>query len=278
MDINQQLHDLKKPYLNTIECLDKGFCTLVDWIGSDERIVQTARVSYGDGTKTVREDKGLIDYLMRNYHTSPFEAVSFTFHKKMPIFVARQSIRHRTAKINEISGRFSVLKDDFYLPESSRFKKQSISNKQGSSEELMSDPEYYIDNMLTEQDLLYKNYETYLNDGMARELARINLPLSTYTEFYWTMDLHNLFHFLRLRLDAHAQYEIRVYAQAMYDLIKPIVPFACESFERHILNGRKFSEDEMNVLRQFIDRDEIANACAGQGFKASKIDEFLKKL
>lgn len=276
--INQQLHNLKEPYLITIPCLDKGFVKLVDFCGSDQRIVQAARVSYGDGTKSVREDKGLIDYLMRNLHTSPFEQVSFTFHAKMPIFIARQVVRHRTAKLNEISGRYSVMKDEFYVPDESRMLKQSSDNKQGSSLDLIDNPADHIEQMQNEHSFLYANYEDYLESGMAKELARINLPLSTYTEWYWTIDAHNLFHFLSLRLDSHAQHEVRVFAQAKYDLIKPIIPFACESFERHILNGKKFSQDEMEIIRTFLNTDTIEEILETKGWKKSKIQEFLNKL
>ena len=277
-EINQQLHNLKEPYLKTIPCLDKGMVRLVDWYGSDDRIVQTARVSYGEGTKTVREDKGLIDYLVRNLHTSPLEQVSFTFHVKMPIFVARQQMRHRCQKINELSGRYSVLKDEFYVPDISRMQKQSEDNKQGSSTEIVDDALSHIEQMNNEHTFAYANYEDYLESGMAKELARINLPLSTYTEFYTTWDLHNLFHFLKLRLDPHAQYEVRVFAQAKYDLIKPIVPYACESFERHILNGKKFSQDEMEIIRTFLNTDTIEEILETKGWKKSKIQEFLNKL
>jgi thymidylate synthase (FAD) len=276
--LNQELYELKSPYLKTIPCLDKGFVKLVDFCGSDQRIVQAARVSYGDGTKSVREDKGLIDYLMRNLHTSPFEQVSFTFHAKMPIFIARQVVRHRTAKLNEISGRYSIIQDEFYVPDESRMLKQSSDNKQGSSLDLIDNPADHIEQMQNEHSFLYANYEDYLESGMAKELARINLPLSTYTEWYWTIDAHNLFHFLKLRLDPHAQYEVRVFAQAKYDLIKPIVPYACESFERHILNGKKFSQDEMEIIRTFLNTDTIEEILETKGWKKSKIQEFLNKL
>jgi len=277
-DLNEQLHNLKKTYLNTIQCLDKGFVKLVDWCGSDARIVQAARVSYGDGTKTVREDKGLIDYLVRHAHTSPLEQVTFTFHVKMPIFVARQLVRHRTQKINEISGRYSILKDEFYLPDLSRMQKQSEDNKQGSSDKLIENAQEYLKQMNDEHTFAYDNYEDYLECGMARELARINLPVSTYTEWYTTIDCHNLFHMLKLRLDPHAQYEVRVFAQAKYDLIKPIIPYACESFERHILNGRKFSQDEMEVIKKSIDLGVFDDTLHSLDWKKTKIKELTDKL
>ncbi len=278
MDINQQLLELKAPYLKTINCLDKGFVRLVDWMGSDQRIVQSARVSYGEGTKTVREDKGLIDYLMRHAHTSPFEQVQFTFHAKMPIFIARQIVRHRTAKLNEISGRYSVLEDEFYVPGNFRMVKQSTDNKQGSSDELLDNAESLIQLFKDEQAGVYENYEKCIAGGMAKELARINLPLSIYTEWFWSIDLHNLFHFLKLRMDSHAQYEVRVYAEAKYQLIKDIVPFACESFDRHIIRGRKFSGDELEILKTFISNTEIEKLAEAEGWKSSKIKELLDKL
>ena len=278
MDINEQLFELKKPYLKTINCLDKGFVRLVDWMGSDQRIVQSARVSYGEGTKTVREDKGLIDYLMRHAHTSPFEQVNFTFHVKMPIFVARQIVRHRTAKINEISGRYSILKDEFYEPDVSRMVKQSKDNKQGSSEEVLEDAESFLQSFKDEQFEMYDNYTEYIQGGMAKEMARINLPLAIYTEWYITFDLHNLFHFLKLRMDNHAQYEVRVYADAKYNLIKDIVPFACEAFEKHVINGRKFSGDEMELIKSFLSEDRVKDLASNVGWKTSQINELIKKL
>lgn len=279
MDIHEQILELKKPYLKEIQCLDKGFCKLVDWCGSDSRIVQAARVSYGKGTKTINEDKGLIDYLVRNFHTSPIEQVSFTFHEKMPVFVARQQVRHRTAKLNEISGRYSILVDQFYVPDADRMQKQSVNNKQGSSMEVIDDVEAYLDKIEAEQQEIYKNYEEYLETGLAKELARINLPVSIYTEWYWTIDAHNLFHYLRLRLDEHAQKEVRAYAQAKYDLIKPIIPYTCEAFEKHILYGHNFSKDEIDVIRELLpDKENMENLLKEKGFKKTHIAEFMKKI
>ena len=183
--------------------LDKGFVRLVDYLGGDARIVQAARVSYGEGTKSVREDAALIDYLLRHKHTSPFEQVILTFHLKMPIFVARQWIRHRTARLNEISGRYSVMKDEFYAPEPGRVQKQSQANKQGSTGEVPRELQSQVVRTLqNDQSTAYSHYQDLLDDDIARELARINLPLSLYTEMYWQIDLNNLFHFLRLRMDS----------------------------------------------------------------------------
>ncbi|MBL8072489.1 MAG: FAD-dependent thymidylate synthase [Nitrospira sp.] len=204
--------------------LDKGFVRLVDYLGGDSRIVAAARVSYGAGTKTVREDKGLINYLMRNDHTSPFEQVILTFHAKMPIFVARQWVRHRTARLNEISGRYSVMEDEFYVPPQEQLRRQSQNNKQARGEEELSADvqERILELLKKDQSNVYSNYEGMLNDGLARELARINLPLSLYTQWYWQIDLHNLFHFLKLRLDSHAQYEIRAYGEVMATMAKVV--------------------------------------------------------
>lgn len=237
-----------------IKVLDKGFVRLVDYMGGDQRIVQAARVSYGSGTKTYRQDRGLIHYLIKNWHTSPFEQVQLTFHTKMPIFVARQWVRHRTARLNEISGRYSVMKDEFYVPEPEQVCYQSESNKQGRSEAMPeADANRVIAAMEKEQREVYGNYEAMLSDNVARELARSNLPLSLYTEWYWQIDLHNLFHFLRLRMDSHAQYEIRVYAEAMAECAKAVAPIAYEAFEEHILGSVGFSRAECEALVAILD-------------------------
>jgi thymidylate synthase (FAD) len=196
----------------------------------------------------------------------------------MPIFVARQIVRHRTAKLNEISGRYSILKDEFYEPDVSRMVKQSKDNKQGSSQELLEDAESFLQSFKDEQFEMYDNYEEYIQGGMAKEMARINLPLSIYTEWYWTIDLHNLFHFLKLRMDSHAQYEVRVYADAKYNLIKDIVPFACESFEQHVINGKKFSKDELDIMKELIQHEDIKRLADQRNWKESKVNEFLKKI
>ncbi len=234
--------------------LDKGFVRLVDYLGGDQRIVQAARVSYGEGTKTFREDRGLISYLLRNEHTSPFEQVVLTFHVKMPIFVARQWIRHRTARVNEISGRYSVLKDDFYEPDSGDIAFQSEDNKQGRSEaEVPQGVKDEVLSLLKEDRIrLYSSYTRMIELGIARELARINLPLSIYTEWYWQMDLHNLFRFLKLRLDAHAQKEIRAYASAILGITEAVCPMATEAFREHVLGGVQFSSNEVEALKALL--------------------------
>lgn len=238
-----------------IKVLDKGFVRLVDYMGGDQRIVQAARVSYGGGTKSYRQDRGLIHYLMRNSHTSPFEQVQLTFHTKMPIFVARQWVRHRTARLNEISGRYSVMRDEFYIPDPENIRPQSESNRQGRSEDRFTDEEEQeiIGRWAEEQRMVYGNYEGLLAKNVARELARNNLPLSLYTEWYWQIDLHNLFHFLRLRMDAHAQYEIRVYAEAMARCAKAVCPIAYEAFEEHVLGAVTFSRIECRALAGMLE-------------------------
>lgn len=237
-----------------IKVLDKGFIRLVDYMGGDARIVQTARVSYGEGTKTIRQDSGLIDYLLRHEHTSPFEHVIFELHCKMPIFVARQWIRHRTARLNEISGRYSVMKDEFYLPPRDQISLQSADNKQGREKEAVPVElqNKVLELLKKDQSASFANYTEILDDGIARELARINLPLSMYTEWYWQMDLKNMLHFLKLRMDSHAQWEIQEYARAIATIVKAVCPLAYESFERHILRGAKFSSDEIAAINAML--------------------------
>ena len=212
--------------------LDKGFVKLIDSMGDDLAIVQAARVSYGNGTKTKRENDKLINYLMKNKHMSPFEMVIFKFNVKLPIFVARQWAKHRTGAFNEVSARYSEMPDDFYIPELSRVQPQSKKNKQGSDGELKKEDrikaqEIIIDNA----DKSYIDYENLLKLGVSRELARMTLPVNLYTQFVWKVDLRNLLGFIQQRSDSHAQWEIQQYSNAIYDIIKEIVPVACESFE-----------------------------------------------
>lgn len=238
--------------------LDKGFIRLVDYLGSDQRIVQSARVSYGDGTKSYRQDQGLINYLLRNDHTSPFEQVVFTFHIKAPIFVARQWVRHRTARMNEISGRYSVMQDECYIPDDEHIAKQAEDNKQGREKTPVdSDEARMVREKLQESyDKAFEVYNELLDKGIAREISRINLPLSMYTEFYWQIDLHNLFHFLALRLDSHAQYEIRVYAEKMLEIVRAVCPMATQAFEKHKIGGAHFSKAEIDTIKQMINGGE----------------------
>ncbi len=258
-----------------IPVLDKGFVRLVDYLGGDDRVVQAARVSYGAGTKTYCEDAGLIDYLLRNRHTSPFEQVILTFHVKLPIFVARQWIRHRTARLNEISGRYSVMKDDFYVPAAEDVAAQSADNKQGrSSEPLAAEAaEAVRASLAAGQKASYADYAKLVDAGVARELARVNLPLALYTEWYWQIDLHNLFHFLELRLDAHAQKEIRVYAEVLMEIARKVAPRCCESFERHTLGGVSFSAEEFTELKRRLAGGTEAGALTGKA-----LDRFQEKL
>lgn len=266
-----------------IKCLDHGFVRLVDVMGDDGSIVQAARVSYGAGTKTVNEDRGLIRYLMRHKHTTPFEMVEFKFHIKLPIFIARQWIRHRTANVNEYSGRYSIMKDDFYLPELDQIRPQSENNKQGRSDKAFSEEKASsirakLDKVQKE---LYSEYETLLEDDLARELARINLPLSNYTEWYWKIDLHNLFHFLRLRIDSHAQYEIRIYGEAMASIVKKIVPHAWQAFEDYSLNSANFSKPELRAMKLLLEGknvDELELDLDSIGLSKREFREFKLKL
>jgi len=251
------------PELN-IKCLDKGFVSLVDVMPrlvpddrktSDFAIVQAARVSYGDGTKTVNEDRGLIRYLLRHSHTTPFEMCEFKFHCKMPIFIARQWIRHRTANINEYSGRYSVMKDEFYIPDIDHIRQQSKNNKQGGDQQAsLVDAQEFLEILNETCDKLYKIYEDFNSKRFAREQSRMILPVNNYTEWYWKIDLHNLFHFLALRCDSHAQYEIRVFADAMLKLITPIVPIAIEAWnDYHPMRGAiKFTRLEVDALRNYL--------------------------
>jgi len=222
-----------------IDCLDKGFVEIVDVMPRiipdgqtcDYAIAQMARVSYGQGTKSVNEDKGLIRYLLRHNHTSPFEGIDFKLHMKMPIFIARQMIRHRTVSLNEISGRYSVMKDEFYIPDVEDLRKQSTTNKQGGEEAFDKESsQEFVDKINLNCKDAYSLYLQMLDAGVSREQARMVLPLNLYTEWYWKQNLHNLLHLLSLRADAHAQKEIRVYADAILELITPLVPWTIEAW------------------------------------------------
>jgi thymidylate synthase (FAD) len=216
---------------------------------ADFAIVQAARVSYGAGTKQVNEDRGLIRYLARHRHTTPFEMVEFKFHHVMPIFIARQWIRHRTANVNEYSARYSVVQDRFYHPAIENVRKQSASNRQGGDEPMDQVTAQEFLDYLTKVEEAYKEYQRLMDKGVAREIARIGLPVNVYTEWYWKIDLHNLFHFLSLRMNAHAQQEIRDYATAMYALIQPIVPIAAEAFLDYNFGSLHLSRLEVEALK-----------------------------
>ncbi|MFH1687713.1 MAG: FAD-dependent thymidylate synthase [bacterium] len=261
--------------------LDHGFVRLIDYMGSDSAIVQAARVSYGEGTKKVSEDRALIRYLMRNRHTSPFEMVEFKFHVKLPIFVARQWIRHRTANVNEYSGRYSVMKEEFYLPKPEDIRFQSTVNKQGRSEEEVPDElkQRLLEVLNSSQKQAWADYNEFVEAGLARELARINLPLSLYTEWYWKIDLHNLLHFLKLRLDKHAQQEIRAYAKVMADMVKTVCPMAYEAFEDYSLNSVTFSGPELAVLgKAMTDVPTDTDALVAAGLSKREAQELQNKL
>jgi thymidylate synthase (FAD) len=263
------------------KCLDKGFVRLVDIMGGDESIVQAARVSYGRGTKTVSEDRNLIRYLMRHRHTSPFEMVEYKFHIKLPIFVARQWIRHRTANVNEYSGRYSVMPDEFYVPSPEDVRTQSKTNKQGRSDEPIPEEiaNEFIQDLQETQNLLYEKYNNYLSKEIARELARINLPLSTYTEWYWKIDLHNLFHFLELRLHPTAQYEIREYAKIIAQIVKETCPIAYQAFEDYRLNSVTFSAVELKILKNMIQyKLPTFEEMLEMGLTKREVEEFFTKI
>lgn len=254
-----QLHDIMGGRERIEEqVLDHGFVALVDLmprlvpIGAtaDYAIAQAARTSYGRGTKKLNEDEGLIRYLMRHKHTTPFEFCELKFHVRMPIFVARQWIRHRTASVNEYSARYSIVPDQFYIPRHEHVQEQSQNNKQGRGDAASEDAaSKFIDDCGTTSRDAYGRYQQAVDSNIAREIARIVLPVNAYTEWYWKCDLHNLFHFLRLRMDEHAQMEIRVYAEAMYRLVKPFFPIACRAFEDYRLNAVELSALELEALR-----------------------------
>ena len=236
---------------DAIKCLDKGFIRLVDSMGGDDAIVQAARVSYGQGTSKVSQDRGLIRYLMRHRHTTPFEMVEFKFHCKMPIFVARQWVRHRTANINEYSLRYSEARDEFYFPDPEHIQFQSALNKQGRSGEVPLELKQKVLDYFKEiSERSFTMYQELNEEGIARELARSLLPVNIYTDWYWKNDLHNLLHFIGLRSDSHAQYEIRVYSDAMAVSVKAVAPFAWEAYQDYVVHGMRFSRIEQNLLEK----------------------------
>lgn len=274
--------------------LDHGFIRVVDYLGNDEAIVQAARVSYGAGTKHIQGDRGLIRYLMRHWHSTPFEMCEIKLHVKLPVFVARQWIRHRTANVNEYSARYSILDREFYIPEAEHLAVQSTDNKQGRGEVLSPEQAREVQQwLLREANSAYDAYLDVIKPvedgghyGLARELARMNLPTNIYTQWYWKTDLHNLFHFLRLRADPHAQYEIRVYAEAIYEAVKQWVPLAAEAFEDYRLGAEQFSKQEMDVIRNLLASQlgagdpllQTVSEGMGAGLSKGEIAEFLKKI
>ncbi|MGB7322296.1 MAG: FAD-dependent thymidylate synthase, partial [Albidovulum sp.] len=237
------------------EVLDHGLVRVIDYMGDDAAITQAARVSYGRGTKAVQNDEGLIRYLMRHWHSTPFEMCEVKFHIKLPVFVARQWIRHRTANVNEYSARYSILDREFYIPAPEHLAAQSTVNNQGRGAMLQGEEAARVLDILREDAMRsYDHYEDMLSQdgqqGLARELARMNLPANVYTQWYWKVDLHNLFHFLRLRADAHAQYEIRVYAEKMCEIVRDWVPLSYGAFEDYRLGGATLSGKAIEVLRR----------------------------
>ena len=262
--------ELEKILYEAIPILDHGFIRVIDYMGNDTSIVQAARVSYGKGTKKVNTDSGLIKYLMRHWHSTPFEMCEIKYHVKLPIFIARQWIRHRTANVNEYSARYSILDKEFYLPEEQNLAAQSVINRQGRGDLLKGDQaKKVLDILKDDAERTYKNYETMLNqrydgstidenlNGLARELARMNLTLNTYTQWYWKTDLLNLMNFLRLRVDHHAQYEIRAYAEAMLDTLKRWVPITFESFMDYRVGGTEVSSKGKIILQKLISGKKI---------------------
>jgi thymidylate synthase (FAD) len=258
--------------------LDHGFIRVVDYMGDDGAIVQAARVSYGRGTRKVSEDRGLIHYLMRHRHSTPFEMCEIKLHVKLPIFVARQWIRHRTANVNEYSARYSILDNEFYLPASDQLAAQSSANRQGRGEVLEGEEAARVLALLeTDSRRQYEHYQEMLNEtedgrildggrsGLARELARMGLPLNFYTQWYWKVDLHNLMHFLSLRADAHAQYEIRVYAEAMLEVMRRWVPLCHEAFLQHRLNALTLSAAAVTTVRRLIAGERLNQESSGLG-------------
>lgn len=284
VDAAEKLIGVRQEALN-----GQAFVMLVDYMGNDDAVVQAARVSYGKGTKTARDDAGLIRYLMRHRHTTPFEMVEFKFAMQIPIFVARQWIRHRTANVNEYSLRYSEAKDIAYIPEPRAVAPQSKSNRQGREGQLPPEVVGAFTNDVREHSKRsYELYKKYLDAGVARELARIVLPVNFSTEWYWKIDLHNLFHFLGLRLDAHAQYEIREIAGAIAKIVKAVVPVCYQAFEDFTLNAISLSKKEEGALTAIMGGATIEEACASAGLQLTRADgkeiktgegpEFLDKL
>jgi thymidylate synthase (FAD) len=256
--------------------LDHGFVRVIDYMGDDAAIVQAARVSYGRGTRRVSEDAGLIRYLMRHRHSTPFEMCEIKYHVKLPIFVARQWIRHRTANVNEYSARYSILDREFYVPQPEHLAAQSAVNRQGRGEVLTGDEAQHVLSLLRDDATrTYDHYVEMLNEdehgaprdpgrpGLARELARMNLTLNTYTQWYWKIDLHNLLHFLSLRADAHAQYEIRVYADAMLETVKAWVPVAYQAFLDYRLGAVTLSAQMLAAVRRMVAGEAVSQENSG---------------
>ncbi|WP_238364315.1 FAD-dependent thymidylate synthase [Mesobacterium pallidum] len=248
--------------------LDHGFVRVIDYMGDDAAICQAARVSYGKGTKSVQNDEGLIRYLMRHWHSTPFEMCELKLHVKLPVFVARQWIRHRTANVNEYSARYSILDREFYIPERDALAAQSVVNNQGRGATLSGEEaDRVLEILKGDAARCYDHYQQMISDdgqdGLARELARMNLPANIYTQWYWKVDLHNLLHFLRLRADSHAQYEIRVYAEAICEMVADWVPFAYRAFEDYRMGGATLSKQMVEAVRLMLKGEEVTAESVG---------------
>ncbi|MEO0392844.1 MAG: FAD-dependent thymidylate synthase [Pseudomonadota bacterium] len=282
---------LEEMLYEPIPLLDHGFVRVIDYMGDDSAIVQAARVSYGKGTKKVSTDAGLIKYLMRHWHSTPFEMCEIKFHIKLPIFIARQWIRHRTANVNEYSARYSVLDREFYIPAPDQLAAQSLTNRQGRDDETVLQGEQaqrVLDILRDDAYRTYAHYEELLNEdadgnvidegrpGLARELARMNLTLNTYTQWYWKTDLHNLMHFLRLRADSHAQYEIRVYAEAMVDLLEKWVPLTHAAYEEYREGAINLSKTGLDVVKRRLAGEEVTQE--NSGLSAREWRELMEQL
>jgi len=267
---------IEKILYQVFPALDHGFIRVVDYMGDDQAIVQAARVSYGKGTSRVSEDRGLIRYLMRHRHSTPFEMCEIKLHVKLPMFIARQWIRHRTASINEYSARYSVLDKEFYIPDEKDLAVQSKSNKQGRGDTLSpKDSEEALFLLKRDAEKSYETYEYLLNenpkgevvddnrDGLSRELARINLTLNTYTQWYWKTNLHNLMNFIFLRADSHAQYEIRVYADIIYKIMESWVPITAEAFKSYRSGSVEFSAEALNVIKLMLAGNKVDQKNSG---------------
>jgi thymidylate synthase (FAD) len=281
---------LEEVLYQAIPLLDHGFVRVIDYMGDDAAVVQAARVSYGKGTKKVSEDRGLIHYLMRHRHSTPFEMCEIKFHVKLPIFVARQWIRHRTANVNEYSARYSILDREFYLPAPEQLAAQSAANRQGRGEVLTgAEAARVLEILKSDSATAYDHYVEMLNEaetgeaiaagkqGLARELARMNLSLNYYTQWYWKIDLYNFMHFLSLRADPHAQYEIRVYAEAMLDVLRKWVPLTAEAFEQHRLHAVTLSKAAMSAVRRMLNGETVTAESSGLGKREwSELQAVLK--
>ena len=259
---------------NKIEVHELGFVKLLDIMGNDEELENAARLRYGTGTRKVSQTRNLIRYLMRHKHTSPFEMCEVKFHIKLPIFVMRQLVRHRTASLNEYSGRYSIMSNEYYLPEADYLQKQSKKNNQGREENHPSTGLLHY-----EFNRVYDNahiaYENLLEEDLARELSRVVLPVANYTECIWKIDLHNFFHVVHLRADSHAQREIQDYANAMYELVKPHFPLCCEAFEDYTVNGETFSKQEMEIIKDNLNGSWVMSK---YGLSERESKEFLEKI